>query len=161
MKWQYPSPLNPMDSHLQCDHAMSKEGAMALRKDERTWTSFLARGFFHEDMCVYVCVCVLKEKLNTGDREIELSRRAWPRRAQPRPGPPQTRTKKLVFLLWPPHITWLPLPKTHCYLITFKCSFHRLSYTMYNKAIYNSTKTSPNAACRGHIIWGPNSWKEI
>lgn len=109
-----------------------------------------------------LCARVFLKKNSFGDREIELSRRAWPSPAQLRPGPPQTLTKKLVFLLWPTHITWLPLPKTHCYLITFfKCSLHRLSYTIYNRAIYNSTKTSPNAAAEDTSSEAPTAGKKI
>lgn len=83
-------------------------------------------------------VCVFIEKLPWRQRNRAQQKSvAQPSPAQPRTGPPQTLTKKLLFPLWPTHITRLPLPKTHCYLITFfKCSLHRLSVTQYTTGLY-------------------------
>lgn len=134
--------LNPVDSHLQCDPAMPKEGAMALRNDESKNLNFFFSARIFPRGYVCVCVCVFWKKHGRGE---------------PSPGLVLLKHGQRSLCFYCGQRTSRGcLFQKHSYLITFfKCSFHRLSYTMYNKAIYNSTETSPNAACRGHIIWGP------
>lgn len=82
---------------------------MALMVGESKTLSF---SFSVRDVCVHVaiCVCVFIEKL-PGDRAQQYSM-ARPSPAQPSPA--RTLTKKLLFSLYPTHITRLRLPKTHC-----------------------------------------------